>query len=109
MRIEGTIRPTGKGSRFSRDSWCQLVSARPEFRPYPARQSRNPFTGETMTVQPPADAAEVVLEGRAVGEVYWSMSDEPLVNVSIEPPAMPLVLEWATALGGEYRPDSPSA
>jgi hypothetical protein len=59
-----------------------------------------------MTVRPPADAAEVLLGGRSVGDVYWSMSEEPLVNVSIEPSALPMVLEWAVALGGEFRPDT---
>jgi hypothetical protein len=57
-------------------------------------------------VPPPEDFAEVVLEGRVAGEVYWSMSEEPLINVRVEPSAMPMVLEWATELGGEFRPHS---
>lgn len=62
-----------------------------------------------MTVHRPPDAAEVVLEGSAVGQVYWSMSEEPLVNINVEPAALLLVCEWAAALGGEFRPDSSEA
>jgi hypothetical protein len=105
MRIKGAIHPTGDGAGFSRQAWCQLVGGRPEFRRHPSRQARNPFTGKTMTVRAPEDAAEVLLGGQAVGKVYWSMSEEPLVIVSIEPAALPLVLEWAAALGGEFRPE----
>jgi hypothetical protein len=46
-----------------------LVTSRPEFRQYPSQPTRNPFTGSTMMLLPPADAALVVLEGRVVGEV----------------------------------------
>ena len=56
-----------------------------------------------MTIYPSPDAAEVIVNGATVGSVYWSMSDEPLVNVSIEPSAISLVQEWETALGGEFR------
>lgn len=104
MRIEGAIYPTVAGSGFSREAWCRLVASRPEFRRHASRQARNPFTGETMTVHPPPDAAEVVWEGSVVGQVYWSMSEEPLIHVSVEPAALPLVREWATALAGEFHP-----
>ena len=103
MRIEGTIRPTREGMGFSREAWCQLVSRRSEFRRHPARQGRNPFTGGTMTIQPPDDVADVMLEGRSVGQVWWSVSEEPLVCVVVEPSAMPLVLEWAQELPGEFH------
>jgi hypothetical protein len=106
MQIDGVIRPLGDGAGFSREAWCQFVGNRPEFRRYPSRQQRNPFTGETMTVQPPADAAEIMLGGRAIGKVYWSMSDEPLVNVSVESSGLSLVRAWAAALGGEFCPES---
>jgi hypothetical protein len=62
-----------------------------------------------MTIYPPQDAAEVVMGGNLVGRVYWSMSDEPLVIVSIEPSALHLVLEWAAALGAVFREDSKTA
>ena len=107
MQIEGAIYPVGDGAGFTRDAWCQLVAGRPEFRRYPPRQGRNPFTGGAMTVRSTPDAAEVVVAGRAVGKVCWSMSEELLVNVSIEPNALALVREWAAVMGGEFRPDAP--
>ncbi len=106
MQIEGTIRPTGDGMGFCREAWCQLVSRRPEFRRYPSCQIRNPFTGGTVTLRPHEDSAEVLLGGRPVGKVHWSMSEEPLVWVSVEPSAMPLVLEWTRELGGEFHKES---
>jgi hypothetical protein len=105
MRIEGTIRPAIGGAPFSREDWCELVRHRPEFRPYPPRQVINPFTRAPTTVHSPEDMTEVWLEDSPVGRVYWSMSEEPLVNVSVEPSAKHLVLEWAKALGGEFRED----
>jgi hypothetical protein len=82
---------------------------RGEFRPLAPRQSRNPFSGETMTVYPPPGSAHVLVDGRSVGEVSWSTSEEALVNVSVEPSALPLVQEWAVELGGEFRPDLPTS
>ncbi len=105
MRIEGAIYPTKAWGNFSRDTWCQFVAGRPEFRRPPPRQIRNPFTGEAATVHPTPDVAEVVVAGRVLGQVYWSMSDEPLINISVEPPALSLVREWTAALGGEFRPN----
>lgn len=106
MRIEGTIYPIGEGEGFSREAWCQLVASRPEFRQYPVRETRNPFTGGAITLRPPLDAAEVVIESESVGNVYWSISEEPRVNVSIEPSGLQLVWQWAAALGGEFRSDA---
>jgi hypothetical protein len=109
MQVEGTIHPVRDAAGFTCEAWCQLVASRPEFRRYPPRQARNPFTGGMMTIRATPDAAEVIADGRAVGKVYWSMSDEPMVNVSIEPSALPLVREWAVSMGGEFRPDSPES
>jgi hypothetical protein len=110
MRIEGAIYPTSAAANFTRDAWCHLVKTRPEFRRRPPAQRPNPFKpGEFMTIHTTPDAAEVLADGRAVGDVSWSMSDEPLVNVSVEPSAMRFVQEWAAALGGEFRPESPEA
>src|SRR5690349_4700850 len=105
MRINGSIHPIGDEAKFTRAAWCQMVATRPEFRRSPPRESRNPFTGEPMIVHPPGDSANVVVNECLVGEVYWSMSDEAMVNVSVEPAAMNLVLEWAEVLGGEFRRD----
>ena len=103
MQIEGAIHPASDGAGFTREAWCHLLAARPEFRRHPPRKAQNPFSGGAMTARPTPDAAEVVVDGRAVGTVYWSMSEEPLVNVSVEASALPLVREWAAALGGEFR------
>ncbi len=43
---------------------------------------------------------------RSVLDYDVSCGFEPLVNVMVEPAAMPLVEEWATAMGGEFREDS---
>ena len=107
MRIKGILRPTR--SIFRRELWCQLIARRPEFRPCQSHRLRNPFSGELITIESPPDAAEVMLGGRSVGTVYWSMSDKPLVNVIIESSALPLVAEWAEDVGGEFRLYSPEA
>jgi hypothetical protein len=103
MRINGEIRPKTEGGAFTREAWCQFVSRRPECRSYPAREIRNPFTSELTVISAPEDAVEVLENGTVVGKAYWSMSEEKLVNVDIEPSALHLVLEWANALGGEFR------
>jgi hypothetical protein len=109
MKIEGAIVPAGDGRGFSREAWCQLVGSRPELRRPASRQAPNPFAaGELMTMHPPEDAAEIMLEGRVAGAAGWSMSDEPLVNVSVEPAAMHFVKAWAESLGGEFVADSES-
>jgi hypothetical protein len=102
-KIEGSIRPKPETVGFDREAWCQYISQRSEFRRSQPRLARNPFTGGGMTVSTPDDVAEVLLENRMVGRVWWSMSEESLVNVSVESVAMPLVLEWARQLGGEFR------
>jgi hypothetical protein len=103
MQIQGEIRSADNTAGFTCEAWCQLVSDRAEFRRPAPVQRRNPLTGEAMILYPPQDAADVVIGGNSVGQVYWSMSDEPLVNVSIEPAALHLVLEWAAALGGVFH------
>src|SRR5688572_20756537 len=103
VRIEGAIIPTNGNEPFTREAWCQLIRSRSELRsPAPARR-RHPLTGEEVIIKATEDAAEVMLADRVVGAVFWSMSDEPLVNVGVEPSAMPLVLAWAAELGGEFR------
>lgn len=56
-----------------------------------------------MTVRPTEDTAQVIIGDQAVGLAHWSMSDDPLVVVSVEPSAILLVQEWAAAMGGEFR------
>ncbi len=100
--IEGEILPKADAVDFNRDAWCRLVQLRPEFRRYPPRQAPNPFKGGMMNLPSHDDIAEVLLGDQVVGNVHWSMSEEPCVNVSVQPSAMPLVLEWAAELGGEF-------
>ena len=106
MRIEGAIRPTGDATDFKRDAWCRLVSRRPEFRRPSPREIRNPFTGKAATIRPTNDVAVILLDGREVGQAYWSMSDDAVVNVSVEPSALPLVMEWAAELGGKFQAEA---
>lgn len=103
MRITGEIYPKDDSTSLTHEAWCQFVASRPEFRRHESTEARNPFSGETMIVHPPPGSAEVVLDGKAVGEVYWSMNEEPAVIVCVEQIAMPLVNEWAESFGAEYR------
>ena len=100
----GLHMPYRRGGRVQSRGVVPTGKLAPEFLRPPPRQFRNPFTGGTMTVHPAPDAADIVLEGQTVGAVYWSMSEKRLVNVSIEPSALPLVHEWAATLAGEFRP-----
>jgi hypothetical protein len=59
-----------------------------------------------MLIHASADSANVIFQGNIVGFVYWSMSEQSLVNVRVEPVALPLVREWAVAMGGEFQPDT---
>jgi hypothetical protein len=77
-------------------------------RPAPL-QGRNPRTGQPIILHATEDAAEVVWAGRSVGSASWSLSEEPLVNVSVAPDALFLVREWAAALGGEFQLGTPGA
>jgi hypothetical protein len=105
MRLDGAIFPKRDSSGFSREAWCEFVVTRPEFKQPLPKEATNPFTGEVITVYPSEDSSDVEVDGCVVGQVYWSMSDEPLVNVSIAPSCLLLVLEWASAIGGEFLQD----
>lgn len=105
MRIDGVILPNSESAEFTRETWCNFVASRPEFtRPSP-KEGTNPFTGETMAFIPTEDVADLEVDGRVVGHVYWSMSEEPLVNVSIESSELHRVAEWATAMNGRFQAD----
>ena len=103
MQINGEILPDADSIGFTRERWCELVISRAEFKRPTPKDTTNPFTGEAMTVFPPEDAADVVFDGNVVGKVYWSMSDEPLINISIEVSKLDVVKEWATAMGGRFH------
>jgi hypothetical protein len=103
-KLQGMIRPT-TSTAFNRDMWLEFIARRPELRSVrESRQVPNPFKpGELMTVHSNPDVADVAIDGCKVGYAHWSMSEEPLVVVSVDPVAEPLVLEWAKELGGEFR------
>lgn len=103
--IIGTIYPLPGSRNFNREAWCQFLGSRAEFRHGPPRTFPNPWKrDEMMTIYPNPDGARVVLDGREVGGVHWSRDpDDPLIHVEVEPVAMPLVQEWAAAMGGEFR------
>jgi hypothetical protein len=103
MRIEGFILPSIDEIPFDCDMWRQLISRRPELQLYPEKTGINPFTKNQMVIAPNPDHAMVILDGRSVGSAFWSMSEETLVCISIESSALPMVLEWAKELRGEFH------
>jgi hypothetical protein len=98
------IRQRTGGKGFDRAAWIELVSHRPEFKRYPSSDIVDPFTKSKAIVYATDDVAEVIVMGKAVGQVYWSMSDESLVNVNIDVCAVSLAYEWAKELDGELKP-----
>jgi hypothetical protein len=104
IMILGQIKPIGNPDKFTRKAWCQFISCHADFRRHAPRESRNPFSGKAMHVTTTDDVAEVIAEGRKVGSAWWSMNDEPLVNVEIEPSFIPLAQMWAKELSGEFFP-----
>ena len=56
-----------------------------------------------MTIRTDPAAADVLIEGRHVGYMYWSLTEEPLIHVTVDPSAISYVRECASALGGEFR------
>jgi hypothetical protein len=90
MKIEGSIQPASEAT-FNRAAWCDLVGKRPELRRPAPREIINPFTKKPTTVRATEDAAEIVLNGNVIGNASWSTSEEPLVNVSVEPAGLPFV------------------
>jgi hypothetical protein len=71
-----------------------------------ANGSAKSIYGKPMTLPRHPAEPDVVIDGRKLGSAWWSMSEEPLVNVSVEPSALPLVLEWAKELGGEFQQEN---
>lgn len=103
VRIQGVIRPGQNTTVFDRASWCELVARRPEFHFSAPVPIKNPFTGEPMAILPREGDADIMLETVKVGRAYWSMSEESLVIVDIDPEALSLVREWVAELGGEFH------
>ena len=107
MKIEGSIQPAG-GATFDKAAWCELIDKRPELRRPAPHEGINPFTKKPTVYRPPDDAAEVLLNGNVIGNATWSQSEEPVINVTVEPAGLPLVQELASKLGGTFVSDSGS-
>jgi hypothetical protein len=107
MEPIGVIRGNSSGPTLDFDAWCALVRRRPELVQPPARTVPNPFKkGELMTVRPSADAADVVVDGRKVGLMHWSMDGRPEIIVSGELAIVrPVAEELAALLGGQFATD----
>jgi hypothetical protein len=85
-------------------SWIALIREHPQLVQPEAREAINPFTKETMVVQPRPDVARVVVDGEVVGSMSWSEDDSNLINVFGETKAVvPLAIEIAGSLGGRFR------
>ncbi len=95
------IRPKPDGPSLTYEAWCDLVEQRAELvRPKPV-VGKFPTTGEPMTFFPRPDGAAVVIGGREVGGVHWSLSgDEDEVILSGEGEfILPFAKELAELLG----------
>ncbi len=104
MRIDGTIWPVGDNPRLTREAWCEFIDRRPELRRRPPVEKPNPFArGETVTLRPKPDFANVVIDEQIVGWVEWSQTEDAFVEVNIEPAALSLAHEWAYELGGRFE------
>jgi hypothetical protein len=101
--VRGSIRAKSTETQLDRALWRQFIGSRPEFRRQLSISGVNPFSGTEMTVSPRADSAEVIMDNRPVGNVWWSMSDVPMVNISVQEIALPLVLECAKDLNAEFH------
>ncbi len=106
-QITGTIRPVGEDPNFNCEAWCQFVASRAEFRPRVRKPVPNPFKpGEFLPPAQHKDSAEIVVDGRVVGYVHWSMLEEPLAVVYIEPSQIVLAQNWAAAPGGVFQEET---
>jgi hypothetical protein len=98
--------PSGPESKVDYESWCRLIALSPELQLLPAREIINPFTRRPSVVAPRPDTAWIIVDGVEVGSASWTMDeDDPLVNVSVERTALPLVQRWGAELGGILRED----
>jgi len=102
MRIEGAIYPLADASGFDRQAWCQFIANRPGFR-LPAPRSSIHSLAKKKHSRRATTLRAWFKNGRDVGMVHWSQSEEALVNLSVEPSAMDLASEWAAAMHGEFR------
>jgi hypothetical protein len=98
MECIGVIRGIVKGR------WIDLISRHPNLVRPPSREETNPFTNQPIILQPPADAARVMIDGREVGMMSGSEGEENEVNVFGESEAVtPVAWEIALALGARFE------
>jgi hypothetical protein len=84
--------------------WIDLIREHPHLVPPVPREGINPFTRQSMVIRPRPDVARVIIGGREVGTMSWSLDDSNLINVFGEPQAViPLAREIARSLGGRFQ------
>jgi hypothetical protein len=74
MEFIGTIEPDA-GAALHHNGWIALICAHPSLAPVQTRQGINPFTKEPYVYQPPTDYAHILLDGKEVGAIHWTMDD----------------------------------
>ena len=85
-------------------SWIDMIREHPNLVPPEPREGINPFTKRAMVIRPRPDVARVVVDGKEVGAMDWSLDDSNLINVFGEPQVIvPLAHEIARSLGGRFR------
>ena len=84
--------------------WIDLIREHPNLVPPEPVEGISPFTKRRMTIKPLPDVARVIVDGREVGAMSWSMDDSNLIHVFGEPESVvPLAQEIARSLGGRFR------
>jgi hypothetical protein len=85
-------------------AWIGLIGEHPNLVPPEPRAGINPFTKGPMVIEPRPDVARVVVDGRALGVMEWSLDESNLINVFGESQVViPLAQEIAATLGGRFR------
>jgi hypothetical protein len=84
--------------------WIDLIHEHPHLVSPEPQEATSPFTKRRMVIKPLPDVARVVIDGREVGAMSWSLDDSNLINVFGEPEAVvPLAHEIARSLGGRFQ------
>ena len=94
-RYYGTISPTKAASTFTRESWLAYIATATDLsRPEP-QIGRNPFTGDSVTFQPPADTVHFAPNGEHIASFGWSQNDEAMITVAFDDPHADTAVERA--------------
>lgn len=84
--------------------WIDLIGEHPDLVPFEPQEATSRFTKRRMVIKPLPDVARVVINGREVGTMSWSLDDSNMINVFGEPEAVvPLAHEIARSLGGRFQ------